>query len=163
MAWNTIAATDVLAEFTPQEQAALQGIQGADTQLALLLAGVVGAVRGAISAGGYALDAAGTVPDQLRPDCIALARWRWLTSFPTLKAFQTEARRDLAKAAQERIDAASNQKLNVEAPASAATPTGNWNSERKILPRAFPVPAPSTQFQTTTDTGYANPDGPENL
>ena len=55
MAWKTITADDVLSEFTPQEQTALKGIQGASEQLPGIVGRVISAARGAIRAGGYAL------------------------------------------------------------------------------------------------------------
>lgn len=101
MAWSTIAADEVLQEFTPQEKAALETIQGASTQLAAILARVVNSARGNILAGGNVLDAtASTIPDQLRTEIIALARWKWLTSFPQLKSLQTDARKQAADDAQ---------------------------------------------------------------
>ena len=161
MPWNTIDADAVLAEFTPAERATLENIQGATDNLGSILTNVVAVARGSIRAGGYAVDADGTIPDQLRSDVIALARWKWLISFPQMKAMQTEARKAAAELAQKHLDDCANQKYNIEPVNDAPATTGNWNSERKIVPRAFPVPKPSTQFQGG-DTGYANPDGPAN-
>jgi len=118
MAWNSIAAADVLAEFTPVEQATLQNIQGATGNLAGILTNVVNAARGAIVAGGNQLDQAGTIPDQLREDVIAIARWKWLISFPALKNLQTDQRKEAATEAQKRIDGVSAGKPKIEIPAN---------------------------------------------
>ncbi len=99
--WNTISTNDVLNEFTPAEQAALQGIQGAATELAAVLARVVAKMRSQIKAGGNPLDMTGaTIPDGLQEEAVALARWRWLNSFPALAAFKTRERKDASDAAQ---------------------------------------------------------------
>jgi len=160
MSWNTIQADDVLAEFTPVEAATLQSIQGASDRLAGVLLNSVNQTRGSIAAGGYGLDAAGTVPDQLRSDVIAIARWRWLISFPQMKSMQTDARKAAFEDAIKRLDLVGNQKVNVEAPAgSVSAPSGNWNSENKLVPRGHPIAKPGSQF-TPKPNDYANPDGP---
>jgi hypothetical protein len=158
--WSAIATTDVLQEFTPAEAAALNAIQNATSNLAGVLTRTVAEARGSIRAGGYALDADGTIPDQLRSHVIALARWRWLISFPQLKPLQTEFRKAAAEEATKKLDQTANQKLNVEPPAGASSsPASMWNSENKIVPRAHPVPKPATQFQSPGND-YANPNAP---
>ncbi|HEY3761582.1 MAG TPA: hypothetical protein VGN23_07535 [Verrucomicrobiae bacterium] len=95
MAWNTISTSDVLNEFTAAEQAALQGIQGATTELAAVLARVVAKMRSQIKAGGNQLDMTGqTIPDGLQEEAVAVARWRWLNSFPAMAALKTKERRE---------------------------------------------------------------------
>lgn len=93
--WNEITDADVLNEFTPAEKAMLNNIQGGAGNLALVLTKVIGKVRGSIKAGGNQLDpsSATTIPDQLADETIAIARWRWLSSFPALKAFKTDERK----------------------------------------------------------------------
>lgn len=161
MSWAILTTDDVLGEFTPQETATLKNIQGAVERLPGILANTIAVARGSIRAGGYSLGTEGTVPDQLRLDIIAIARWRWLAAFPQMKALQTDARKAAHDDAQANLKDVSNQKLNVEAPDADTTnvPAGNWNSENKIVPRAHPVPRPASQFQTQGDD-YANPDGP---
>ena len=62
------------------------------------------------------------------------------------------------------LDRVGNRKGLVELPDTAeTTPSvpknfGSWNSEKKVLPRAFPHPSPGVQNPAE---GYANPDGPE--
>jgi hypothetical protein len=94
MPWNTISISDVMDEFSPQEQASFNTLQGQSTTQASILTKVVNSSRGHIKAGGNQLDAAGTVPDQLRNEIIDITIWRWLKKFPQLKALQTDQRRD---------------------------------------------------------------------
>jgi hypothetical protein len=159
MAWHQITDQDVLEEFTPAEQAALKGIQGADS-LPRVLARVIAQVRGAIRAGGYELGDDNTIPDQLDGDAVAIARWRWLISFPQLKALQTVERKQAHDDAQKRIDKVAQQEMKVESPNPGTTAnSGSWNSENKITMRTHPTPRPSTQQGQQTDA-YANPEGP---
>lgn len=117
MSWSTIAATEVLEEFTPQEKTAINAIQGASTQLAAILARAVNAWRGAIRSGGGAVSStASTIPDQIRMDVIAQARWRWLIAMPSLKALQTKERSEAASLAEKRFDDIARGNLRVESP-----------------------------------------------
>lgn len=128
MPWNTIAPSDVLNDFTPAEQAALQNIQGATTNLGNTLTAVIAQVRGMIKAGGNQVDqtSATTVPDQLRHATIHIARWDWLTAFPGLRAMQSDARKEAAAAAEKRLSSIASQspsRERIELPATAdATP-----------------------------------------
>jgi hypothetical protein len=117
MAWNTIATSDVLNEFTPAEQSALQSIQGASIDLGAILTEAVNAMQGAVLAGGNQVGQPGTVPDQLRREVVAIARWNWLASFPTLKALQSDARKQAHDDAQKRLDDVSMRRIKTEIPA----------------------------------------------
>jgi hypothetical protein len=126
MAWNEITDDDVLNEFTPAEKAMLNNIQGGKGNLPDVLTKVIGKVRGSIKAGGNQLDftSATTIPDQLADETIAIARWRWLSSFPALKAFKTDERKkasDDAMALLERISSQATDRPRVELPAVADT------------------------------------------
>lgn len=101
MSWTVIAAAEVLQEFTPQEQTAIEAIKGSTTQLAAILLRAVNEWRGAISVHQTLDTTAGTIPADVRPAVIASARWRWLISMPAMKALQTKER---AEAAQEAAD-----------------------------------------------------------
>lgn len=116
MPWNTIATKDVLTEFTPAEQAVLNGIQGGTQNLAAVLAKVINKVRGQIRAGGNQVDMTSmvTVPDQLMEEVIAIARWKWLNSFPALKSFKTDDRKQAAADAEMRLKDISSQKPDRE-------------------------------------------------
>ena len=169
MPWHTVTVDDVMTEFTPQEQAALQAIQGAADQLPIILQRVVSVVRGRIRAGGYALGAEGTTPDELDGDVVALARWRWLSAFPQLQRLQTTSRQQAHDAALAHLDRITRQQLAVPPPGETPRPpaplfsnpkSGQWNSENKLIERTHPVPEPSTQFQQTTGRPYANPNAP---
>lgn len=150
MAWRLISTDDVLSEFTPIEQATLQNIQGTADTLSGILERVIARVRGAIKAGGNQLDTSAiSIPDQLVEETIAIARWRWLSSFPALKSLKTDDRKTAAADAEALLkEIASN------------TP----NRPRVELPPvADATPAPSTMpsvgdskrvnFTSTTEDG----------
>lgn len=119
MPWNPLTSDDVLEEFTPQEQAMLKNIQGVDTDtLTGIVQRVLQAMRGSILAGGGRLDVDGTIPDQLRGEAIDIIRWRFLISFPTLKSFQTEARKKAHDEAKDTLKEIAASKMKVEAPAT---------------------------------------------
>ena len=110
MPWSTIITDDVLNELTPVEQATLQNIQGATTQLPAILTKAIKAARSQINAGGNQLDLTGlTLPDALVEDVIALTRWTWLNSFPALKSMQTPSRQKAATEAGERLKSIASQ------------------------------------------------------
>lgn len=119
MPWNPITDADVLAEFTTVEQNVLKSISGGANQLPGILTSVLNAARGAIIAGGNQVGPVGTIADQVREDVIALARWKWLTSYAALKSMQTEARKQAATDAQERLDKISTGKPKIELPTVA--------------------------------------------
>jgi len=123
MSWTTITTEDVLAEFTPVETATLQSIQGAADNLAGILTKAVKAARSQINAGGNQLDNTGlTVPDALVEDVIAVARWRWLSSFPALKTLKTAEREKAHRDAVALLKEISSQKADrprTELPATA--------------------------------------------
>lgn len=121
MSWREIKTGDVLGYFTPNEQAMLQNIiNGADT-LSPKIVDCVGSVRGFISAGANQLDGASlvSIPDQLRPQTIAYTAWEWLSSFPALKIFKTDDRKQAAADAEklfERIGSQEKDRPRVELP-----------------------------------------------
>lgn len=122
MSWNTITAADVTNDLTPVEVATLQGLQESTANLDNILTNVVNAARGAIVAGGNQLDQPGTVPDQLRADVIAIARWKWLISLPDLgEGFQSKTRKDAHDDAQKRLDGVSMGKPKIELPDNPLT------------------------------------------
>jgi hypothetical protein len=123
--WQQVSTADVLSEFTPAEQAALQGIQGATTELATVLARVVAKMRSQIKAGGNQLDMTGqTIPDGLQEEAVAITRWRWLNSFPALAALKTKERKnayDQATAMMNTISSNEPNRPRTELPAIADT------------------------------------------
>lgn len=125
MSWSTIDASEVLEQFTPQEQVSLQTIQGNSTALASILLKAVKSARAYIDAGGNQLDAEGTIPDQFRQEVIDIARWRWLVSFPKLKQLQTDERKDAYTDALKTLRSVSkkNSEYRVELPAAATAET----------------------------------------
>jgi len=112
MPWSAISTDEVMGELTPVELATLQNIQGTTDAISAVLDRTVGMARGCIQAGGNALGAAGTVPDQLRADIIALARWKWLISFPKLKSMQTDERKQAGKDAEDLLQLIASQKAD---------------------------------------------------
>jgi hypothetical protein len=162
MSWATaLSESDVLAEFTAQEAALITKLQGGTDNLAILVSRAIAEVRDAIRAGGYDLDADGTLPLGLHSDCIAIARWRFLLSLPdAAKPFQTEGRKAAFEEAQKKLGKISNQEWAVEPPSpSTLGRFGNWNSDNKLLMRTDPVPRPGTQFSPASGQ-YANPNAP---
>jgi hypothetical protein len=119
MAWSTISIAEVLDELSPQEAAAFNAIQGASGTQANILTRVVNMARGSLKAGGNQLDAAGTVPDQLRNEVIDLTLWRWLKKFPALKNLQTKERKDAADAARATFREVAVGGMRIELPAAA--------------------------------------------
>lgn len=168
-AWEVFTTEDVLNQFTIQEAAAIRTLQGSGSgsglpfeNLDIKTAHIVDEVRGYIVAGGYAVDQVfdNTLPTGLFEDAIAIARWRYLISVPSLKQLQTEERRLAFEAAIKKLMAIAEQTFFVQPPIPEVNPrTGNWNSENKILMRTHPVPRPATQFTPQINT-YANPDAP---
>lgn len=132
MSWETVSAADVLEEFTPQEKAAINAVQGADTNLDGVLNRTVKAARGSISAGGNPMAPGDTIPEQLIPDVISIARWRWLSSLPTLKALQTDARKDLAKEAAATLTKIAMGDLKTEIPAERIVSTSPGNAVERV-------------------------------
>jgi len=132
--WITVTEESVRDEFTPQEQAALTAIQGAAERLPGIVERAVAAARGAIRAGGYALGEEGTLPDELLGDVIALARWRWLLSFPQMQRLQTAERQAAHDRAQARLEAVARQRLGVQPPAPGRHPASGEGRSRPPLP-----------------------------
>lgn len=110
MPWLTIAAGEVISRLTPVELATLEGIAGLADQMPGILTNVVNATRGNLRGGGNQLDVAGTIPDQVREEVIALALWKFLISFPVLKSMQTPARQAASKQAQDLFSLMASQK-----------------------------------------------------
>lgn len=158
MPWRPITAADVLTQFTPIEQATLQGIQGATTNLDTILADVVAEFVGAMSGAGYTVLTDGTLPDQLRQFVIGRARWLWLASLPGLKddPMLSDARRKLAETAEAMLGKISRLEAGRIEPPAGNTTAGSWNSQPKLQMRTQPIPAPAKQG----GQGYANADGP---
>ena len=162
MSWPSApTSSDLASEFTPDEIALVTELQGGTSNLAVVVSRAIAEVRDAIRAGGYDLDAEGTLPLGLHSDCIAIARWRYLISLPNAaKELQTDARKSAYEEAQKKLGKISNQEWAVEPPSlNDQRRFGNWNSENKVLPRTTPVPRPGTQF-APHDGQYANPDAP---
>lgn len=126
MSWSSITSDEVLSEFTPTERTIIETISGSTTALDSILDRAVNSARGSMLAGGNRLSAAGTVPDQIRPEIIAIARWRWITSLPKSgMALATDARKDAHREAMDLLKEIARGDLKVELPATAidaATP-----------------------------------------
>jgi len=174
MSWITLTTNEILSEMAPLEVAALQGIQGSDNLLAALLDKAVAEARGAIRAGEYRVGPEGTIPSQIAADVVAIARWRWLISFPQLTRLQTKERKDAFTGARETLKDIARQKLKIEPPTveheghgpehqRPQPASGQWNSENKLLNRTHPVPTPQAQWPVPEGTmpPWANPEMPE--
>ena len=119
MSWSVITETDVLSEFNPKEQALIANIQNAADNLAPILQRVVNAARACVVAGGSQVDQPGTIPDQLRMDVIAVARWKWLISLPQVnETLQSINRKNAHDDAMKRLDDVAAGKIKIELPAN---------------------------------------------
>jgi len=123
MAWNTLATGDVTAEILPDEVSALNSIQGSSSVLAGILTNVIAETQASILAGGNQIGQAGTVPDQIREDVIALARWRWFAALPKTD-LQSDARRAQYEEALKRIENIRSGREKVEIPANPQNVAG---------------------------------------
>jgi hypothetical protein len=123
MSWNTLETTDVINQMTAAEVAALENITS--DQLEAIVTIAVNGARSSIKAGGNQVDQTGaTVPDALRQSIIDITRWKWLSSFPALKAFKTEDREKAHDKAQTRLEKIAGQdpkRERTELPANADT------------------------------------------
>ncbi len=138
MSWATISATQVLTEggFSQDEKDALTAAGGTGAALADVLTSNIATVRGIIEASGAELGAASTIPDSFRQDFIAKVRWAWLIAFPNLTQLQTDARKEAADLAEERLDAIAKGERPVEPPEEGTAPAGgDYGSETKIQMR----------------------------
>lgn len=92
--WSQLTTDDVLGEFTPVEQAVLKNIKSGKDALADIVGRVIDQVRKAYLDGGRTIDVSeATIPDGEKPRAIAIARWKLLISFPSLKFMQTADRK----------------------------------------------------------------------
>jgi hypothetical protein len=121
--WNTLATTDVTEQMTSGEVAALENITS--DQLQPILAKALNAARSQIKAGGNQVDQTGvTVPDSLAQTLIDIVRWKWLASFPALRAFKTEEREKAHDTGVKRLAAIASsdpKRERTELPATADT------------------------------------------
>jgi hypothetical protein len=117
MAWSTLNADAVLSEFTETERAALTAAQDSVDNLNGIITRVIGMARGMIAAGGNTLGAAGTVPDQVALDVIAIARHRWIAAVPKLRALATAERKAAHDDGMKRLESIAAGSVRVEPPA----------------------------------------------
>jgi hypothetical protein len=121
--WNVLATTDVTAEILPDEVNALNTIQGSAGVLAGILANVIAEVQASVLVGGNQIGQSGTVPDQIREDVIAIARWRWFSSLPKTD-LQSDFRRQQYDEAVKRLAAIRKGEEKVEVPLNPQNVTG---------------------------------------
>lgn len=137
MSWTAITTADVLDEITPGENATLNNVQGATSNLARILTRAISKFRGAVQAGGQTLGGDGLLPESLHDDCVAYARWRFLTSIPQAKNMQTAERKAAYDEAIKVLEALRNGDFSVEAedPETSAPRGGAWGSQARIKMR----------------------------
>ena len=125
MGWNPIATDDVMSEFSQAEQSSLSGlgdVAGAAGDVTQILNNVIATVHDACLAGGNVVSiVAGTVPDQLRANVIAIVRWRWLSSSPLLDQFKTKDRESLYNDAMSRLEKVEAGTVRIVGPTDAAS------------------------------------------
>ncbi|NOS70059.1 MAG: DUF1320 family protein [Verrucomicrobia bacterium] len=108
--WSTLTTVEVLEEFTPQEAATLNNIQGATNTLANIITRVTDQVRDVYTSGGRPLEGVG-IPDGVKSRAISIVRWRLLTSFPQMKHMQTEERKSAYDSAQDWLTKIANRDI----------------------------------------------------
>ena len=123
MPWNTLAASDVTVEISPDEVTALNTIEGSNAVLAAILGTVLAGLQAQILVGGNQIGPAGTIPDQIRGEAIAIARWRWFCSLPKTD-LQSESRKAQYDSALERMATIMQGKEKTEIPASPQNVAG---------------------------------------
>jgi hypothetical protein len=123
MPWNTLAVADIEGEILPDEMSLLNTIQGSNAILSALLGTVLAELQAQILVGGNQIGPAGTIPDQIRGDAIAIARWRWFCSLPKTD-LQSESRRQQYDEAKRRLEKIREGKEKVEIPGSPQSVTG---------------------------------------
>ena len=144
MAWITPTTADVTSEFTERELAVIQNVQGAPTSnLGGVLGRVVDEARDSIRSGGTTLDTVTTtIPRGLLGDVIAIARWRLLISIPTLKALQSDARKEENDRAIKKLELIATGKFKVEPVAGGSVVPA---SSKKCRPGTAAPPAMSSR------------------
>jgi len=138
MSWNTLSATQVIAEFNATEKASLVSAAGGADNLAEIVADVVGKVRGVCLAGGNQVEAGATIPDQLREEAKDYARWKLLCSYPKLLNLQTAERKELYEDARDMLKLVAEGTIKVElplVPLALETPLNGFELASGILPR----------------------------
>lgn len=139
--WSTIDSSEVQQEFSSGEQVVLSAVNAAD-QLPAILNRTVKRFRAVIDNAGYDLPtvtqdpALSMVPDSLRQDLVAIARWLWLVNLPKSgEILQTKARADANERAEQKLTDVSNRVFSVESPSDTAMTwdkAGNFGSQPKV-------------------------------
>lgn len=162
MGWRTLQVNDIAQRLTQPEQQMLANASGHKSALQTCLADAIAMFNSALAAVGNQVGPSGTTVDSLRPHVMAYAVWQWISSFPTLKTFATEARRDAYKDAQAALNKVANRLWGaVESPTGYAT-TGNWGSSPRILGRMAGAPPPLAQWGPFGQNGLSQIDANPN-
>lgn len=128
--WSEVTTADVMQEFNEREITLINSVRGASVatgtagdSLTGILERTVSRVRGAVFAGGTELGDAGTIPDSLKGDAIAIARWRFLVSIAQLKPLQTADRKEECERAEKRLERVESGDLKIQGPSGAGAGT----------------------------------------
>jgi hypothetical protein len=121
--WNNLTTTDVTAEILPDEVNALNTVQGSTSILAGILGNVIAEVQASILVGGNQIGQSGSVPDQIREDVIAMARWKWFASLPKTD-LQSDFRRQQYDEALKRLGNIRKGAEKVEVPLNPQNVSG---------------------------------------
>ena len=131
--WSTIISDDVLGEFTPVEAATLNGLQGVTDALPPIITRTINQIRKAYRDGGREVAFTdGTIPDSESGRAIAIARWKWLISFPKLKSMQTDERRKAWEEADNYFNAIAKREIKGEGGAQSFTPVDRQATRKKL-------------------------------
>lgn len=160
--WTAISANDLKAAGYGSilDRAQTKAVGGTDP-VVFAISSAVARVRRAVQAAN-ALDVDPTkVPVSLEALTVRMAFYGLCEriGFPL-----TEDQRDTKRNDNSDLNRIADRKVRVEPadnPDANAGPVnpGMWNSERKIIGRTHPIPAPGVQYPSG-DSGYANPDAP---
>lgn len=162
MSWRPLETKDVFARLTVSEHAMLVNASGAKDQLPALIQDGINTFNGALSAIGNNVGPAGTVADQLRNDVIVYIIGLFIRSYPQLKTFWTDQRKDSYKEATDKLLEIQNRTCGaIENPAGYQSNSNNWDSSPRVLGRMFPGVPPLQQWSNQGQGPYwpleANP------
>lgn len=131
MAWKTLNADDMLSALTQPERDLFGQGDSASTsadRLDAILEWVVSQVRGKVAACAQNRDnvgLAGTIPEELYGDAIAIARFQLLTAFPAGKVFLDDGRMRAYTDALQHLDDAAACTIAIEGSVPGDTYAGD--------------------------------------
>lgn len=141
MAWKTLTADLVLAEFNNLETGAYNTARGDDSgaNLDVIISGVVDEFVDAIASRGHPVGSQGTLPSGFIPKAVAMARWRYLLALPSGNSLLSAERKTANEAGEKLIQDIREGKVGVVGPDGTQSPAAAAGSKTKI-PGRFCIP-----------------------